>query len=133
MESLSGQLRHVGWLRVFLGESLFRIGVPCLSAISGYLLFRRGLADFDYWKTLKTKARTVLLPFLIWSGSFFVVVYAIQRQGLGFGYLLDTINATPRQWLSMAFAIEATPVNLPLYFLRDLMLCILLSPLRHCW
>lgn len=124
-----GNYGMLDWIRVFLGESLFRIGVPCLSAISGYLLFRRGLAGFDYWKTLKTKARTVLLPFLIWSGSFFVVVYAIQYQGLGFGYLPDTISATPRQWLSMAFALEATPVNLPLYFLRDLMLCVLLSPI----
>lgn len=119
----------LNWIRVFLGESLFRVGVPCLSAISGYLLFRRGLKGFDYWKTLKTKARTVLLPFLLWSGSFFLLVYAVQQRGIGFGYLPDTVHATPREWLSMALALEAMPINLPLYFLRDLVLCILLSPL----
>lgn len=117
------------WVRVFLGESLFRVGVPCLSAISGYLLFRRGLAGFGYWNTLRTKAKTVVLPFLLWSSSFSLLVYTAQQYGFGFGYLPDTIHASPREWLSMIFAAEAMPVNIPLYFLRDLMLCILLSPL----
>lgn len=116
------------WLRVFLGDSLFRVGVPCLSAISGYLLFRRGLETFDYRKTLRTKARTVLLPFLLWNIAFLALVYLAQLKDIGFGYLPDVVNASPREWLSLAFALESLPVNVPLYFLRDLLLCILLSP-----
>lgn len=116
------------WMRVFLGDSLFRVGVPCLSAISGYLLFRRGLDTFDYRKTLRTKARTVLLPFLLWNFAFLSLVYLAQSQNIGFGYLPDVVNASPRDWLSLAFALEGLPINVPLYFLRDLLLCILLSP-----
>ncbi len=118
----------IDWLRVFLGDSLFRVGVPCLSAISGFLLFRRGLDAFDYGKTIRSKARTVLLPFLIWNLSFLVLVLIAQRNGIGFGYLPDAINATAREFATLAFAIEPMPINIPLYFLRDLLLCILLAP-----
>jgi len=118
----------VDWVRVFLGDSLFRVGVPCLSAISGYLMFRRGLDAFDYGKTIRSKARTVLLPFLIWNLSFLALVLLGQKGGIGFGYLPDAINAAPRDLATLTFAIEGLPINVPLYFLRDLLLCILLAP-----
>jgi succinoglycan biosynthesis protein ExoH len=124
-----GEFGGLDWLRVFLGDSLFRIGVPCLSAISGYLLFQRGLDAFDYRKTLRTKASTILLPFLLWNTAFLVLVLAAQAGGIGFGYLPDVMNATPLEWMNLAFAIESWPINIPLYFLRDLLLCLLLSPL----
>jgi succinoglycan biosynthesis protein ExoH len=119
----------IDWIRVFLGDSIFRVGVPCLSAISGYLLFRGGLDAFDYGKTIRSKVRTVLLPFLIWNLAFLASVYLVQGQGIGIGYLPDAINATPRELATLAFAGEAPPINIPLYFLRDLLLCILLAPL----
>ncbi|HVK90049.1 MAG TPA: acyltransferase [Mycoplana sp.] len=116
------------WLRVFLGDSLFRVGVPCLSAISGYLLFRRGLDGFSYGTMLRSKARTVLVPFLLWNGALLVLVWLAQKNGIGFGYLPDVVDATPREMATLAFAAEGWPINLPLYFLRDLLLCLLLSP-----
>ncbi len=116
------------WIRIYLGDSLFRIGVPCLSAISGYLLFRRGLSGFDYQKVMRTKARTVLLPFLLWNLSFLLLVLIAQSLGIGHGYLPDVADATPRELMSHALALEAWPANLPLYFLRDLLLCLALSP-----
>ncbi len=124
-----GQFGGLDWLRVFLADSLFRIGVPCLSAISGFLLFHRGWEAFDYRKTLRTKASTILVPFLLWNTAFLVLVYAAQSRGIGFGYLPDVVNATPRDWMNLALAIETWPINIPLYFLRDLLLCLLLSPL----
>lgn len=119
----------VDWIRVYLGDSLFRIGVPCLSAISGYLLFRRGLTGFNYAKVMRTKAKTVLLPFLLWNLTFLLLVLIGQKLGMGQGYLPDVAGATPRELASHALALEAWPVNLPLYFLRDLLLCLALSPL----
>lgn len=119
----------IDWLRVFLGDSLFRIGVPCLSAISGYLLFRRGFEGFSYGKTLRTKATTVLVPFLLWNLAFLAFVFLAQKVGIGFGYLPDVANATPREMATLAFALEGWPINLPLYFLRDLLLCLVLSPI----
>ena len=123
-----GQFGAFDWLRVFLGDSLFRIGVPCLSAISGFLLFHRGWEAFDYGRTLRSKASTILLPFLLWNLALLAVVYVAQLKGIGFGYLPDVVHATPRELLSLGLAIEGWPINIPLYFLRDLLLCLLLSP-----
>lgn len=117
------------WLRVFLGDSFFRIGVPCLSAISGYLLFQRGMPAFNYGKVLKSKGKTVLLPFLLWNLSLFILVLLIQKAGIGIGYFPDLWQSSLRETFSHTFAAEAFPVNLPLYFLRDLMVCIMLSPI----
>jgi succinoglycan biosynthesis protein ExoH len=117
------------WLRVFLGDSFFRIGVPCLSAISGYLLFQRGMPAFNYGKVLKSKGKTVLLPFLLWNLSLFLLVLLIQKAGIGIGYFPDLWQSSLRELFSHAFAAEAFPVNLPLYFLRDLMVCVMLSPI----
>lgn len=117
------------WLRVFLGDALFRVGVPCLSAISGYLLFRRGMSAFDYPATVRSKAKTVLLPFVLWNGTLFLAVLLMQRAGVGVGYFPDLWNANTREIFSHGAAIEELPVNVPLYFLRDLFVCILLSPI----
>ncbi len=125
----NGTYGSFDWLRVFLRDVLFRMGVPCLSAISGYLLFRKGLEAFDYRKVIVSKAGTVLLPFLIWNSAVFLVVYLAQSRGIGFGYLHDVLNADWRQTLTDGFAAEGMPVNIPLYFLRDLFVCILISPL----
>ncbi len=123
-----GMYGFFDWIRVFLGDALFRVGVPCLSAISGYLLFRRGMSAFDYSATVKSKAKTVLLPFFLWNGALFVAVLVMQRVGVGDGYFPDLWNATPREMISHGAALEEFPVNIPLYFLRDLFVCILLSP-----
>ena len=124
-----GAFGGLDWMRVFLADSLFRIGVPCLSAISGYLLFHRGLDAFDYRRTLRSKASTILLPFLLWNTAFLAFVYLAQSHGAGFGYLPDVVNATPRALMNLGLAVESWPINIPLYFLRDLILCLVLSPL----
>ncbi len=117
------------WVRVFLAESLFRVGVPCLSAISGYLLFRGGLENFSYVKTIRTKSQTVLLPFLLWNCIFFLAVLGALGVGLGDGYVPNPWQASARELMTQLFAVEDFPINVPLYFLRDLFVCILLSPL----
>jgi succinoglycan biosynthesis protein ExoH len=117
------------WIRVFLAEALFRVGVPCLSAISGYLLFRGGLENFSYIKTIRTKSQTVLLPFLLWNCVFFLAILVALGVGLGDGYVPSPWQASARELMTQLFAVEDFPVNVPLYFLRDLFVCILLSPL----
>ena len=117
------------WLRVFLRDSLFRVGVPCLSAISGYLLFRNGSASLNYGKTILRKTKTVMLPFLLWNCAFFVLVLTLQHYGIGDGYVSDLSEASPKTLSTLLFAVDGTPINLPLYFLRDLFVCILLSPI----
>lgn len=123
-----GRFGLFDWLRVFLGDSLFRIGVPCLSAISGYLLFRRGLANFKFAPVVRSKLKTVLLPFLLWNLGLLMAILLIQKVGVGIGYFPDLWNSNAVEMANYSVALLGFPINLPLYFLRDLLVCILLSP-----
>ncbi|WP_088348008.1 MULTISPECIES: acyltransferase [Rhodomicrobium] len=114
-------------LHLLLRDVVFRAGVPCLGAISGYLVFRKG-HRIDYGGLLRSKARTILVPFLIWNFGLYALVLAGESIGVGEGHFPNLAAAPAPVTLDLLFAIEHAPVNLPLYFLRDLMVCCLLAP-----
>jgi succinoglycan biosynthesis protein ExoH len=66
---------------------------------------------------------------MLWNCAFLLVILVALGFGLGNGYVPDPWQASTRELLSQIFAAEDFPVNVPLYFLRDLFVCILLSPL----
>jgi succinoglycan biosynthesis protein ExoH len=123
-----GTNSFINWLRIVLGDLMFQAGVPCFSAISGFLLFRNG-PDVDFRKMLRSKWRSIVVPFLIWNLGFYACVYVAQAHGAGYGYLTDLHTAGPAVQANMLFAAAGKPINLPLYFLRDLFVCMLISPL----
>jgi hypothetical protein len=87
------------------------------------------MEGFSYLKTVRTKTQTVFLPFLLWNTAFFIAVLVMLSAGVGDGYVPGLWNMSARDLLTQLFATEDFPVNIPLYFLRDLFVCILLSPL----
>jgi succinoglycan biosynthesis protein ExoH len=116
------------WLHVFLRDAVFRAGVPCLSVISGYLLFRKSPRP-DYTKLLRAKLQSVGIPFLIWNIGLFALVFVFELFGLSKGYFPPITDESPLAVINMIFAVTAAPINLPFYFLRDLMVCCALAPL----
>lgn len=124
-----GQYGAFDGMRVFLNDVLFRIGVPCLSAISGLLLFRKGLETLSYRKILKSKLSSLFLPFLLWNAVFLAGIALLQIWDFGLGYFPDMSDTSLRELVNLVFATETMPINLPLYFLRDLLLCIVMAPL----
>lgn len=57
-----------------LGE----IGVPLFFTISGYLFFLN-YSKYDYYRKIKTRTKSLLVPYLIWN-TFFICVYFIIQQ-----------------------------------------------------
>ncbi len=83
---------------VFLGDRPFRIGVPCLSAISGYLALRRALPA-RLLEDAEDQARTFsCVP--IWT-AFLLVGLRIQPRA-PVSAICPTRSMDPAQWLSMA-------------------------------
>jgi succinoglycan biosynthesis protein ExoH len=120
------ELPALQWLVLFFTQGLFRVGVPCLSFISGYLLATRWPGGFG--AVASRKARSILMPFLIFNGISYAIVLFAQSLG-GAGSWPALAGLTPSETLTALFALEGNPVNVPLYFLRDLLVCLLLSPL----
>lgn len=123
---------EIGWCSFivhWISDVVTKSCVPLFFLISGYLFFKGVGEDFlsvKYPDKLKKRIRTLLIPYLIWNLLYFV--YNAAFKGL---------NLTP---LSVAGAFFVRPDLLPasyypaytpLWFIRELMLLMLLSPLVY--
>lgn len=120
-----------GWIadvKFLISGTLFRAAVPTLSVISGYLLFR-SFALSRYGATVRRKFRTLIVPMLLWNIPF-VVLILIWRDGWA---AFDILSDPGRLWraLDLTLGITGMPINVPTHFLRDLFLCVLVSPIFY--
>jgi succinoglycan biosynthesis protein ExoH len=119
-----------GWfdlIKAYFQLAVFRATVPVLTVISGFLLFNAAL-DQAPAKLFRKKARTILLPFLVFNLPLLPLVLAGQLYA-GLKTSSPLWPFEPMTWLDAAFGLTASPVNYPLNFLRDLLVLILLAPL----
>jgi len=103
------------FLRLLLGQG----SVPLLSVVSGYLL-AKSMSERRYTDELKNKLFTLIVPLVLWN-----LIY-IFKEFLKLG--LTGIPAAS-DWPNAVLAISAPPAMMPLYFLRDVFVCFLMSPL----
>ncbi len=116
------------WTKAFFQGVLFRMSVPILSCISGYLLF--SARNQDYLDLLAKKGKTILVPMLAWNGIAFAAMYLLGATGHASG--LGNGSAYPFDiWTAVdgLLALQGTAWNYPLAFLRDLLVMIALSPI----
>lgn len=69
----------VFYFLVYITMKLVCIAVPLFFFISGLLFFKEGFLDFAlYQKKLKSRVRTVLIPYLLWNIIYFIIVAIMQ-------------------------------------------------------
>ena len=117
-------------MQLFFSEVLPHVAVPLFMLFSGLLLFKSGKFEFDdYAKAITKRARTLLIPYLIWSSFCFVI--AINEGGVQptFMHWLQGLWDTALWQPEASFSIDLPgyPVSMPLWFLRDLMILFLIS------
>ena len=116
-------VRGVDFLFLFLGSLVAKSAVPLLSVLSGWLLFDT-LNGRPFQGILRSKVRTLLVPMVLWNA---VLLGLIGLFVLGTG---------EEKWLPQSglgllnglFSLTGPPANIHLAFLRDLFVCVLLSP-----
>jgi fucose 4-O-acetylase-like acetyltransferase len=111
-------------LRTALGEVFGRSAVPLLGMISGWLVVSTATRQ-GYGPFLLGKARTILLPMLLWNAIAIVLVGAAATFG-------DLKAPTPTSigWTlnELVPLVQANDVNVQMPFLRDLFVCMMLAP-----
>lgn len=121
------------WLQLFqdgLSQVISRCGVPIFFLISSILFFR---SDRSYGNMIGKKARTLLLPYLIWN-TFWIVVFIIL-QGLPFtepyfsGSNTPILQCSLKEWFGLYGLGQTYPFCYPLWFVRDLMVIFLFCPI----
>ena len=115
------------YLQAVFRNGLFRASVPMLTLISGFLLFRACL-DQAPKKLFAKKFRTLVIPFLVFNLLFIAVMLPLEAF-FGFSHYVKLLGSDLSGWLDRLFALRGNPYNFPLYFLRDMIVLVVLAPL----
>ena len=145
--SLEGACFLFGYaLRLFAG-----IAVPTFFMISGFLFFNnfREFSWDGYMKKMKSRLKTLIIPFFLWNLLVWAALLAgkialMFYRGESWSFVTDFIaeknwhflwdinhwGDANRPWLSWT-TYSTGPIDLPLWFLRDLIVVTVLSPLIY--
>lgn len=135
-EIISWQYGAYDTVRILFSEGLCRVAVPIFFLISGYLFF----VKLEEWRTdiwadkLKRRVKTLLIPYVLWN--LLSVVFAFAKLYLRFfliggdapdlpAWYHDSIGGLHLFWDSYQ---GLYPHNCPLWFIRDLMVFVILAP-----
>lgn len=121
-----------------LSKIVGNMAVPCFFFISGYLFFRNveSLSVKLYCDKLRRRVRTLLQPYLLWN-ILILALYAIGQMAflsLFSGANTKIADYSVAEWAQAFWCVEGTqsPINPPLWYIRDLMVMVVLSPILYC-
>lgn len=121
------------WLVHFL-TLISRVATPAFLVIAGFVFFRGGQVCFEeYLRKVKSRFYTLLVPYLAWN---FLTVLLLCAPA-AFKHLFfapDSYTYTPLTFAALAKWIIGWPIypaDAPLWFIRDLLLLILMAPLLN--
>ncbi len=106
--------------------------VPAMSAISGFLFFQGASAERapDFARKMRRRVRSLGIPFLIWGTGFALIAYAAHLANPAlFAVFFSPEQSFLRTWGDAILGINRTQVAFQLWFVRDLMLTVAVSPL----
>lgn len=119
------------FVQVFAKYGVGPLTTPFFFIVSAFLLLRTGPSIADYCRAypaeLSKRVRSVLWPLLIWSTASLLLVMALQELPMSaghFGRALSTFSA-----VELLGRLLWDPVAYPLWFLRELFLLALISPI----
>lgn len=126
------------FFRNLSSEVVGRLSVPMFFLIAGFLFFQATRFDRSfYWKKLKSRFHSLLVPYLFWI-TFTIVLYFILQRVLGITQLAYGSVPPIAQWNAMDYLRSfwnlrspSYPLIYPLWFIRDLMITMLLSPILY--
>ncbi len=119
------------YIQNMISQGITRVAVPLFFIISGFLFFKESKFDFILYKK-KTSSRfyTLLVPYIFWS-SFVILIYFILQSIPGTSQYFNNTHISELTIYELLEKILFNPVNYPLWFLRDLIYLVVISPFLY--
>lgn len=117
-------------LHKFWIEGVCSIAVPTFFFISGYLFFTKDFSCETYRSKLKRRIKTLLIPYIAWN--FLALLAVVIPHYNDYNYsALNILAAFINTKYSFLNTVGESPIDYPLWYIRDLMVCCILSPLFY--
>lgn len=137
----SGLRNSLGWdsqndflsnLLVFVINSILPAAVPLFFLISGFLFFLKmeHMSKTWYLFQMKKKCRALLLPYMCWN-LLAIPIFILCVHDKNILSVFENIKVGDFFLLFWAYN-GPYPLDLPLWFVRDLFILMLLSPIIYC-
>lgn len=117
------------FIQEFVSKGIARVSVSTFFLISGYLFFTRIENSVkSFFDKFKKRFHTILLPYLFWS--IFGVLFYLTFQSIPMfkGFFTNELISDYSN-IELLRVIFIKPIPYQLWFMRDLMVLVLLSPL----
>lgn len=119
-----------GWdtyevLKIVVSQTLCKVAMPTFFVMSGYLFF----ANVTEWNAktylgkLRRRVKTLLIPYIVWN---LLMAIKLKTFSLNIFWAFWTEAGKQTDWVGNEQLMTA-PVNMPLWFLRDLMVVALFT------
>lgn len=111
------------FLQYLFTDVLLRTVVPCFLFIAGFLFFNSLNFSFQiYLKKVQSRLFTLVIPYFLWNGIALLNGIIVYKWA-------ETLSIWDFLWLLYNGNNSGMPVNYPLWFIRDLIIMVILSPL----
>lgn len=116
-------------LRLLVSQTLVKVVVPVFFIISGYLFF----CNVDEWDMRGYKAKllrrvkTLLVPYVVWN---LLMAFKLRTASLSVLWAFWHQAGKQIDWFGFENMMTA-PADMPLWFLRDLMVVTLMTPILY--
>lgn len=124
--------QYASFVQVFMGNGgISNVAVPLFFAMSGFLFFNDITKISDCFPKIKKRVKTLLIPYIIWNIVFILWYVILQNLPV----VKDMVNSdmiakiTSESLSSSLYELFVVPASFPLWFLRDLIIIVMLSPL----
>ncbi len=124
------------FIQNFVSQVVGRIAIPAFFLISGFLLYQGKPLTFDLVKKKwRSRVRSILVPYLIWN-TIDLIIQSVgqlvpQTKRFFTGATFDIQSYSIYTVADAYLGFDIGPINYPLWFLRDLMILIVVSPLLY--
>jgi len=126
---LSSDWNTYEFLKLLISQTLVKVAVPVFFIMSGYLFFSN-VKEWNltvYRKKMLRRVKTLLIPYLIWN---LLMAVKLKTFCWSMFWVYWKPAGTQIDWLGNEQLMTA-PANMPLWFLRDLIIVSLLAPIIY--